>query len=74
MQSKFLLPLFIGLSISVLGCSSPTGSPDQLSKPGQVALQVLSDTTLAITWHGEFEKYDSVIIQRKAGEAGWRTN
>ncbi|MFH1213763.1 MAG: endonuclease/exonuclease/phosphatase family protein, partial [Candidatus Neomarinimicrobiota bacterium] len=46
----------------------------QLSKPGQVALQVLSDTTLAITWHGEFEKYDSVIIQRKAGEAGWRTN
>ncbi|MCK9245194.1 MAG: endonuclease/exonuclease/phosphatase family protein [Candidatus Marinimicrobia bacterium] len=38
-----------------------------------ITLQVLTDTTLSITWQGDFGPDDTVRIDRKVGEASWQS-
>jgi len=65
----------IVLSLSVAGlfsCSGPTGSEKDFATPQEVAVQVFGDSILALTWEGDFESRDQVIVARKAGENSWQ--
>ena len=71
MKRSFQLFPIIIFCVGIFNCSNPTSSkPENPFK--HVDLQILSDSTLAITWQGEFESEALLSLDRKVGEASWQ--
>jgi len=72
-MTRRAFPFFLSLSVvGLFSCSDPTGSEKDFSVPQNVAAQVLADSLLTLTWEGEFESRDQIIVARKAGENSWQ--
>jgi len=65
-----LLVLFPLLAIS--HCSDPTNSDKDFTAPQGVTVAVLDDTSLIVSWEGQFESVDQIIVARKVGNRTWQ--
>jgi len=68
---RFQLFSLIIFWASISNCSNPI-SPKPENPFKNINLQILSDSTLAITWQGEFESEALLSLDRKVGEESWQ--